>query len=356
MPSACGAPPPMPKPCSTPATGRCSTSWRAPPSACTAWRRSIPSSARWRGSSTRCDRCWRTRRLRAGARARAISADPERLEQIEERIAVLQRLARKYACAPAELAARRAGLEQALAELADGGVDPAELEAAGRRRPPTRRGRRRTRCRGARAQAAPALGERITAGLRELALGGARIELELEPTTPGAATPAAPRARRPRPDRHRDRAGRLALRGQSGRDAASARQGRLRGRALAHHVGDQGGDRRRDRRADARCSTRSTPASAARWRRPSVASSPRSRPAAKSSASRTCRRSPPAPTIISWCASAPSKAAAALPPIACPTPERVEELARMLAGVTVTKEARRHAAELRRLGRGRRSR
>jgi DNA repair protein RecN (Recombination protein N) len=33
--------------------------------------------------------------------------------------------------------------------------------------------------------------------------------------------------------------------------------------------------------------------------------------------------------------------------------ERVDELARMLAGITVTKEARRHAAELRRLGRNR---
>ena len=30
--------------------------------------------------------------------------------------------------------------------------------------------------------------------------------------------------------------------------------------------------------------------------------------------------------------------------------ERIEELARMLGGVTITKEARRHAAELRRLG------
>jgi DNA repair protein RecN (Recombination protein N) len=30
--------------------------------------------------------------------------------------------------------------------------------------------------------------------------------------------------------------------------------------------------------------------------------------------------------------------------------ERVDELARMLAGITITKEARRHAAELRRLG------
>jgi len=32
-------------------------------------------------------------------------------------------------------------------------------------------------------------------------------------------------------------------------------------------------------------------------------------------------------------------------------PDRIEELARMLAGATVTREARRHAAELRRLGR-----
>ena len=114
--------------------------------------------------------------LRAGARARAIQSDPERLDQIEERIAALQRLARKYGCAPAELAARRAEVELALAELGEGGVDPATLEAAvaGAAADAWAAADALSE---ARATAAPALAERITAGLRELALASARVEL-----------------------------------------------------------------------------------------------------------------------------------------------------------------------------------
>jgi DNA repair protein RecN (Recombination protein N) len=125
--------------------------------------------------------------LRAGARARAIQSDPARLEQVEERIAALQRLARKYDCAPAELVARRAGIERALAELSDGGTDPEALEAAAAAAA-VEAWAAAEALSAARAEAAPALSRRITNGVRELALGRARVELALEPVQPTAGT------------------------------------------------------------------------------------------------------------------------------------------------------------------------
>ena len=126
--------------------------------------------------------------LRAGARARAIQADPARLEQVEERIALLQRLARKYDCTPAELAARRASIERALAELSDGGADPEALEVAATAAAAAAWAAADALSR-ARAEAAPVLSQRITAGIRELALGSARVDLALEPIGATAGTP-----------------------------------------------------------------------------------------------------------------------------------------------------------------------
>lgn len=127
--------------------------------------------------------------LRAGARARAIQSDPARLEQIEDRIATLQRLARKYECAPAELAARRATVERALAELAEGDGDPTALAAAADAAASAAWEAADALTR-ARTEAAPVLGARITAGVRELALGNARLELALEASRPTAGTPS----------------------------------------------------------------------------------------------------------------------------------------------------------------------
>ncbi len=126
--------------------------------------------------------------LRAGTRARAIHADPARLEQIEERIAVLQRLARKYGCPPGELPARRIAIEKALAELSDGEADPESLMAAADAAT-SEAWAAADALTAARGEGAPALAARITRGLRELALGSARLELALEPhrATPGAA-------------------------------------------------------------------------------------------------------------------------------------------------------------------------
>ena len=288
--------------------------------------------------------------LRAGTRARAISADSERLEQIEERIAVLQRLARKYACAPAELAARRVGLEQALAELSDGGADPAELAAQVTAAADAAWAAAEALSR-ARAEAAPALGERITAGLRELALGGARIQLELEPTTPGAATaPRHVRAGRALTATGTERVAWLfaANPGETPRPLAKVASGgelsRLMlaikaatavtadvqtllfdevdagiGGAVAETVGRKLAALAAGRQVI--CITH-LPQIAACADHHFVVRKRAVKGRSRSSADRLSDA------------------------------ERVEELARMLAGITVTKEARRHAAELRRLGRG----
>src|SRR5262249_45705105 len=94
-----------------------------------------------------------------------------------------------YGCAPAELPARRASVERALAELTGGGADPAVLEAAvaaavGEAWAAA------TALSAARSAAAPALAARVTSGLRELPRAEARVELALEPLAPGPGTPA----------------------------------------------------------------------------------------------------------------------------------------------------------------------
>lgn len=127
--------------------------------------------------------------LRAGARARAIQADPARLEQIEERIGALQRLARKHGCTPDELAARREALERALADLASGGADPAALAAAADAAAAAAWSAA-DELTAARTRHAPVLARRITEGIRELALADARLELVLEPHRAAAGTPA----------------------------------------------------------------------------------------------------------------------------------------------------------------------
>jgi DNA repair protein RecN (Recombination protein N) len=62
---------------------------------------------------------------RAGERIRH---DPERLEQIEERLALLGRLKRKYECAADELADRLASLEAELTGLEGGAIDAGVLK------------------------------------------------------------------------------------------------------------------------------------------------------------------------------------------------------------------------------------
>ncbi len=290
--------------------------------------------------------------LRLGARARAIAADPERLERIEERLALVQRLVRKLACEPTALAEHQARLERELADLEGTGGDPAALErevaralaAAWKAADALTAGRRR---------AAAVLGARITAGLRELALAGAELTIALEPLAiaPSAASGNDAGASRARDGLAAFGAERIAFlfmpnRGEELRPLARiASGGELSrvmlalkaatagasdvptlvfdevdagiGGAVAEVVGRKLRQLARGRQV--LCITH-LPQIAACADHHYVVSKRPSRGRTRSSAARLSDA------------------------------ERVEELARMLGGVTITAQARRHAAELRRLG------
>ena len=280
--------------------------------------------------------------LRLGARLRAIAADPERLERVEERLALVQRLARKLGCAPAELGERQARLERELAGLEHDALDPGALERevetatarAWEAADALTAGRRR---------AAAPLGARITAGLRELALRGAELTIALEPLAPTADESAAGlsasgaervvflfapnRGEPPRP---------LALIASGGElsrvmlalKAATAGASDVPtlifdevdagiGGAVAEVVGRKLRQLARGRQV--LCITHLPQIAACADHHYVVRKRP-SRGRTRSSAARLSDS------------------------------ERVEELARMLGGVTITAQARRHAAELRRLG------
>ena len=280
--------------------------------------------------------------LRLGARLRAIAADPERLERVEERLALVQRLARKLGCAPAELGERQARLERELAGLEHDALDPGalerEVETATARAWEAADALTAGRCR-----AAAALGARITAGLRELALRGAELTIALEPLAPTADESAAGlsasgaervvflfapnRGEPPRP---------LALIASGGElsrvmlalKAATAGASDVPtlifdevdagiGGAVAEVVGRKLRQLARGRQV--LCITHLPQIAACADHHYVVRKRP-SRGRTRSSAARLSDS------------------------------ERVEELARMLGGVTITAQARRHAAELRRLG------
>ena len=165
--------------------------------------------------------------LRLGARVRAIAADPERLERVEERMALVQRLARKHGCETGSSLDRQRRIERELGDLEGAGADPDELEAAAAAAVSDawEAADALTRVAGA---PPPRLGARITAGLRELALAGAG-------SRPARAARAGGEcrhgerltvARGTRAVRHR--ACRVLVRAEPRRGAASARAYRLR--------------------------------------------------------------------------------------------------------------------------------
>jgi len=286
--------------------------------------------------------------LRAGARARAIQADPARLEQVEERVAALQRLARKHGCTPEELPARREALERALAELTAGDADPAALEAAADAAA-AEAWAAADALTAARVRHAPELARRITDGMRELALGSAHLELVLEPHRPTAATPgrhvrngvalAAAGAEQvtwmfaPNPGESARPLAKVASGGELSRimlaiKAATAGVTDVPtllfdevdagiGGAVAETVGRKLATLAVERQVI--CITH-LPQIAACADHHFVVRKRVAKGRTRSSAERLSDA------------------------------ERVDEIARMLAGITVTKEARRHAAELRRLG------
>jgi len=286
--------------------------------------------------------------LRAAGRARAIAADPARLEEIESRLALLQRLARKHGCTPAELCARRRALARELDELAGDAADPTALERAVAAAA-AEAWAAADALSAARAKAAAALRTRVTAGLRELALAQATVSIALAPIAAGAATPAAHvrdgralsasgaehvilqfaagRGEEPRP------LARVASGGELSRimlalKAATALRDEVPtlifdevdagvGGAVAEAIGRKLARLARGRQVI--CITHL----------PQIAACADHHFVVRKDEGRGRRRA----------------AAEHLD-----DGDRVEELARMLAGATVTKEARRHAAELRRLG------
>ena len=278
--------------------------------------------------------------LRLAARARAISADPERLEHVEERLALVQRLGRKLGCDVAALPERQAQLLRELAALEGGEADPAALERDAVRTL-AEAWQAADALTAARRRAAVALGERITAGLHELALAGAELSIVLEPLAAdrGRAALGALGAERvvflfapnrgepPRP------LARIASGGELSRVMLALKAATAGGSDVPTLVFDEvdagiGGavaevvGRKLRQLAQGRqvlCITHLPQIAACAEHHYVVRKRP-SRGRTRSSAERLSDR------------------------------ERVEEIARMLGGITVTAQARRHAAELRRLG------
>ena len=261
-----------------------------------------------------------------------VEAPPGRLEEVEERLAVLERLKRKHGGTIAavlahaercrarrdELAGAEVALEGTTAELAEA---DAELQSLGED------------LRKARTKAAPKLARAVRERLAELAMEGARFEVALEP--------------RPSRGPAGDEAVEFLIAPNPGVPAGPLREIASGGElsrvmlALMGVAAEAGGGRP----PSARCwsSTRSTPASAATPRARSASGCGRSRRAARCCASPTCRRSPrwPSATSRSHKDSASKPARATVTEIE--SDAVVGELVRMLGADERGDAARRHA-------------
>ncbi len=113
-----------------------------------------------------------------------IDLDPERLRRLDERLATIHDLARKHRVAPAELPARRAGLESELQALSGAGRRREELEREIAR---ARRAYEEAAAHlsAARAAAAARLARRITEAMQGLGMRGGRFEVALRPADAG---------------------------------------------------------------------------------------------------------------------------------------------------------------------------
>lgn len=114
------------------------------------------------------------------ARLSALEADPARLDQLEDRLALLERLCRKHGAGTAEILERRRAMEEEITELDEAESGRGDLEA--------RTAKALSRYReaalelsAARRRWAAELVERMGAELAELGLGKARLEVRLEP-------------------------------------------------------------------------------------------------------------------------------------------------------------------------------
>ena len=109
---------------------------------------------------------------------RKTDLDPERLAELDERMASWLSLARRYKRAPAELPALLAGWKEELARL-DVAADLAALDAAEKREAQAYMAAA-TKLSRARAKAAPQLAKAITLAMQGLGMQGGRFEVALE--------------------------------------------------------------------------------------------------------------------------------------------------------------------------------
>ncbi|MCG2591787.1 DNA repair protein RecN [Ramlibacter sp. XY19] len=109
---------------------------------------------------------------------RKTDLDPERLAELDERMASWLSLSRRYKRTPAELPALLAGWKQELAKL-DAAADLAALEAAEKKEGEAFLAEARSLAK-ARAKAAPQLAKAVTAAMQGLGMQGGRFEVALE--------------------------------------------------------------------------------------------------------------------------------------------------------------------------------
>ena len=124
-----------------------------------------------------------------GAYARRVHADPERLEAVEARLALLSKLRRKYGATLAEVIARRDALEAQLSTLENADEAIAQLEKA-RARAATATAKVARKLTKARREAGEKLSGAIQGELADLGMGRAVIQVRVEPLGRGAGLEA----------------------------------------------------------------------------------------------------------------------------------------------------------------------
>ena len=124
-----------------------------------------------------------------GAYARRVQADPERLEAVEARLALLSKLRRKYGATLAEVIARRDTLEAELSTLENADEAIAQLEKA-RARAATATAKVARKLTKARREAGEKLSGAIQGELADLGMGRAVIQVRVEPLGRGAGLEA----------------------------------------------------------------------------------------------------------------------------------------------------------------------
>ena len=126
--------------------------------------------------------------VRAADYLAELEIDPARLAQVEERIARLEKLRRKYGQSAVEMGAQRDAIVRELEALtgADARIQSLESERARRVVAANESAAQLSR---ARAQAAKKLAKAVEAELGDLAMAGARFAVALEPCAPDADSP-----------------------------------------------------------------------------------------------------------------------------------------------------------------------